>query len=401
MTQAKTIRIDNAERRRRMAIRHGLAQPTTSPEAVADQLVVLHATDPATIYLSVQARTSGVEVDDIDRAMFTERTMMRTLAMRQTLFVPTKANLTMVEASSSPDVAKKGRTTLTKALTTSDVAKPQRWLDDAFAEVLEAIDQSDIGVGERDGFSARDITKLVPRLATRIVLGGGKHTVESGATSRTLGLMAVEGLLARGRPSGAWTTRQYRWHRRDQWLPLEEELPTTEEASAQLLTRYLERFGPVTTDDCKWWTGWTATKTKKALAEMDLVEVELEDGAPAMVLAGDERPVGKVGPWIALLPSLDPTPMGWRDRDWYLGDYKEPLFDRNGNVGTTIWADGRIIGGWAQTAAGDVTTRLFETLTKAQQKRLNIEVDRLSSFLGDTIVKPSFPTPLQKELAAQ
>jgi len=55
-------RIDVAERRRRLAVRHGLAPrhrvagAPADPAQVARRLVALHGTDPATVYLSVQAR---------------------------------------------------------------------------------------------------------------------------------------------------------------------------------------------------------------------------------------------------------------------------------------------------------------------------------------------------------
>ena len=38
------------------------------------------------------------------------------------------------------------------------------------------------------------------------------------------------------------------------------------------------------------------------------------------------------------------TFMGWKERDWFLGEHAEPLFDRNGNAGPTVWRDGRVVG---------------------------------------------------------
>ena len=58
------------------------------------------------------------------------------------------------------------------------------------------------------------------------------------------------------------------------------------------------------------------------------------------------------------VPALDPTAMGWSQRDWYLGPHKEALFDRSGNVGPTIWWNGRIVGGWAQRRSGEIVVRL-------------------------------------------
>lgn len=391
------MKITTEQRRARLAHRHCLAAPAQSVEQAADSVLALHATDPASVFLSAQARTAETGTDDVESALFTDRTMLRTLAMRRTLFVPTTTHLPAIERSSSPDVAAKERKVLEKALAAAEIKSPKRWLSSAFKETLAAMDQS--GVTDPAGFPARSLTKLVPRLTTRIVLGGGKHSVESGATSRVLGLMAVEGLIARGRPAGAWTGRQYAWHRRDQWLFDEPDAPDSEQAAQDLLRLWLERFGPGTLHDMKWWTGWTVTKTKKTLASLDTVEVELDDAQVGYVLASDTAPVDNAASWVALLPALDPTPMGWHERDWYLGDYHEPLFDRNGNIGPTIWVDGRIVGGWGQRANGDIGTELFEKVSAKHKKLLAGQVARLAGFLGDVVVKPSFPTPLAKELA--
>jgi len=248
--------------------------------------------------------------------------------------------------------------------------------------------------------NARHLTEAVPILATRVIQGSGKHAQTTKATSRVLGLMAVEGLLARGRPSGSWTTRQYEWHRRDQWLPLDDVLPTAEVASVSLVDRYLARFGPVTLTDIQWWTGWTKTKTRSALTATNAVEALLDDGSIGYVLPDDTTQVEQPEPWVTLLPSLDPTPMGYKEREWYVGDHVADLFDRNGNIGPTVWADGRIVGVWAQTASGDLATQLFEKLSADQHRLLEQRLERLRVFIGDTIVKPSFPTPLQKAISA-
>ncbi|MGH8983044.1 MAG: DNA glycosylase AlkZ-like family protein [Acidimicrobiia bacterium] len=53
---------------------------------------------------------------------------------------------------------------------------------------------------------------------------------------------------------------------------------------------------------------------------------------------------------------------------WYLGDHASPLFDGNGNAGPTVWAGGRVVGGWAQTAHGDVAVKLFDRVDAPNPK---------------------------------
>ena len=162
---------------------------------------------------------------------------------------------------------------------------------------------------------------------------------------------------------------------------------------------WLRRFGPATVDDLKWWTGWTMGQTRKALAEVGPVEVDLS-GMPGIVLPDDLDPVREVEPWTALLPALDPTPMGWSGRDWYLGQHAALLFDRSGNIGPTIWCDGRIVGGWAQRKDGSIAYRLLEDIGADAVSSVAEAAERLATTVGPVRITPRFRTPLERDLSA-
>jgi hypothetical protein len=221
-----------------------------------------------------------------------------------------------------------------------------------------------------------------------------------GVSTRVLFLLATEGLIVRTRPLGGWTSGQYRWATTERWLgaPLREIDHT--EACSELLGRWLRSFGPATTTDIRWWTGWTAALAKTTLGAIDAVEVRLAEGT-GYVLADDLERAHDVDPWVALLPGLDPTAMGWKERGWYLGDHASDLFDRNGNAGPTVWANGRVVGAWAQTEAGEVVVEPFARLDAATRARLDAERGRLAGWLGDVRIRPRFGTPLGKELATR
>ena len=114
------------------------------------------------------------------------------------------------------------------------------------------------------------------------------------------------------------------------------------------------------------------------------------------LLPDDLDPVEPVAPWAALLPVLDPTVMGWKQRDWYLGPHAEQLFDRNGNAGTTAWWDGRIVGCWVQDDAGVVEVRLLERLPQRATAAFRAEAERLTEWLDGVRIGTVYPSSAMK-----
>ena len=132
--------------------------------------------------------------------------------------------------------------------------------------------------------------------------------------------------------------------------------------------------------------------------------MSLDDGVTGYVAADDADPVAEpVEPWAALLPGLDPTAMGWQDRDWFLApSMRDALFDRSGNVGPTVWWDGRVVGGWAQRPDGEIVWRVLDSDGVGQEAlaAITAEASRLHSWVGPARITPRFRTPLERELAS-
>ena len=79
---------------------------------------------------------------------------------------------------------------------------------------------------------------------------------------------------------------------------------------------------------------------------------------------------------------LDPTLMGWKERDFYLDPEHVPyLFDSNGNGGTTAWWNGRVVGCWVQDDAGVVRVVLREDVGAEAVRALETEAARLTAWL--------------------
>lgn len=386
------------ERRARLAVRHHLAPSARVKDVVrlAGDLVGLHGSDPSSVFLSTAARLKdpGVAVESLERALYEDRSLVRTLCMRRTMFVVPLDLVPVVQAACTDPLVPPERMKLVRMIEENGIAaEGARWLAEVEAETLAAL-------VAREQATGAELSKAVPGLREQLSFGEGKRwggTV--GMTTRVLFLLSTEQRVVRGRPKGSWISSQYRWSPIEAWLPGGVPSMAPEAARAELVRRWLSAFGPATTGDVKWWTGWTVAYTKQALTAVGAVEVGLEEGT-GWVLPGDEDPVPTPDPWVALLPGLDPTTMGWRQRGWYLGGHGRELFDRNGNAGPTVWVDGRVVGGWAQRRSGEIVHRLLEDVGSAARAAVDRAAADLEAWFGDVRVTPRFPTPLQKDLSA-
>jgi hypothetical protein len=388
-------RIGIEERRARLGVRHHLAATArTGVVEAARDLVGLHATDPATVYLAAQARMAVPEVAAVERALYDDRALVRILGMRRTMFVEPVELMPVVQAACTDAIAVQQRRLLLDMVGRAGLADdPAAWVEEVGTATVKALEA-------RGGATATEVAQDDPRLRQQIVVAEGKpYEARQSVVTRILLVLAAEGRIVRGRPRGSWVSGQYRWSVVDAWLPDGVPQWSTQTAQVELVRGWLAAFGPGTAADLKWWTGLTLGQVRRALAEAGTVEVDL-DGTPGLVLADDLDPVPVPQPWAALLPSLDPTTMGWAGRDFFLGPHRPVLFDRNGNAGPTIWWDGRVVGGWAQRSSGEVALRLLEDVGTEATAAIEAEAARLADWLGPVRVTPRFRTPLERELVA-
>ena len=330
---SRVRRLDVEERRARLGVRHRLARnPAGGPVEVARDVVALHATDPAAVHLSAAARMREPDVAAVERALYEDRSLIRMLGMRRTMFVVPDELAPAIQASCTDAIAVRERTRLVARLQEAGIA------DDAGAWLAEVEEATLAALRARGEAAAAELSADEPRLRTSVLMAAGKpYAARQNVSTWVLGQLSMDGRVVRGRPRGSWISSQYRWSPVERWLPGGMTEWDAEEAGAELVRRYLAAFGPAPVADIRWWTGWTARQTAAALARLATVEVDLGDGATAVVLADDLEPVVAPAPWVALLPLLDATPMGWRERGWFLGGHGPALFDRSGNIGPTVW----------------------------------------------------------------
>ena len=396
MPALKERLVDGAERRSRLGRRHHLAHDhrATTPLQVAQDLVALHGTDPATVFLSLAARLSQPLVADVERALYDDRQLVRMLGMRRTMFVVADELAPVVQAACTRAIAVQLRRRYQQVLEASGVVQN---VPDWWARVEQA---TLAALAVRGEATAQELGQDVPELKTQIRLAEGKNYegTQSVATWMLMQLSA-DGRIVRGRPRGSWISSQYRWAPIDAWLPDGLATLPTPAAQVTLIHKWLRAFGPGTLEDLKWWTGLTMGEVKRAVAEVDVVEVDLGE-AVGVLLADDVEPVEAQPPWVALLPALDVTPMAYLRRDWFLGSHAPALFDRSGNIGPTVWSDGRIVGGWGQRKNGAIAVKLLEDVGREAEHAVEAAAHALGEWLGPMRVTPRFRTPLERELSA-
>lgn len=388
-------RIGVGERRARLASRHHLHpcfRAASPVEAALDQ-VGLHTSDPATPFLSSWARVDGLGIRDMEACLYDDPSLFRILGMRRTLFAVPVDLMPLLHHGCALPLAAAEQRRLVGYLESQGITNDgYRWLEEVGNATVEAI----IRRGEA---LATELREDVPELKETLVFGRGKKWGgKVGVSTRVLFLLATQGRIVRGRPRGAWRSGQYRWVAMESRLS--DGIPQLDAgiARSRLVEAWLRTYGPGTQADLRWWTGWTLRNLRPALAALDLAEVEIDTGA-AWLMADDVDPIPTPAPWAALLPGLDPTVMGWRERHWYLGDRWEGLFDRNGNAGPTVWWCGRVVGGWGQRPDGAVVYRLTEDIGADGESAVSERAAALEAWLSGVRVTPRFPNPLFRELS--
>ena len=391
--------IGDDERRHRIARRHGIAPALRAdgPESATRAMTVLHSTEPATVHLSLFARIDGLTVADVERALHDDRTLVKQLAMRRTLFVFPRDLLPAAWGSAAARVAESEWKRVVKDVVASGLTKDgDAWLERACTAVLArlAAEPGD------SGLPAQQLREEVPEMAGTVSISPGtKWGGDVPIGPRVLTQLGCRAEIVRGRNAGHWRVSRPAWTLMPRWLGEEPAPLDADEGYAELTRRWLATFGPATTADLQWWLGSTVTAARRALGDVGAVEVSLDGGATGWVLADDVDEVDPVEPWAALLPVLDPTVMGWKERAFFLGEHGPQLFDRNGNAGTTAWWNGRLVGGWSQDEGGRVVVAPLEDLSPEATAALDAEAGRLTAWLDGVRVGSVYQSALMKSRA--
>jgi hypothetical protein len=339
--------------------------PSGTIVEVARALCGVHAQLASSAELALWARVEDLRRDEVRDALEERRTLVKTWAMRGTLHLMPADDLPLyVEVLG------------------------QRW-DSVPASWLR-------GHGiTREHFEA--IVENVPR-----ALDGRPCTREeladrlaefAGADVRDLLLSGWGALL---KPSahrgdlcfGPNRGRNVTFVRPDRWLDGMRRVEP-EEATREVLRRYLSAYGPSTADDVGRWLGVRGAAPKRLLATLgdELADVRIGARTGTLLAAHLEALSDARAPRsVRLLPAFDPYVVGARPRDDFVDQRDEPaIFRSQGWISPVLLVDGQAAGVWAHERRGrvvEVRVEPFARLPPRVRRALSEEAQRLGAFLG-------------------
>ena len=274
--------------------------------------------------------------------------------MRRTMFVVPTPPASIVQHSSSAPVAARLRRALVKELG-AVVDDPDPWLADVEDAVVARF-------RELGGATGVALSRADERLRTKLVVRGGEGLRRTGRDQQP----GAEHPLRAGphRPraaGGGWTGSQYEWAPIEKWLP--DGLPALD---AEPRERSWSGCGWPVSARAPWPTssgGPAGTRATPGGRWRDRHRRGRSGRRAGLVLAADTEPVPEPEPWIALLPALDPTPMGWSAGTGTSTPTTGPRCSTGpATSGRPCGATGGSSAGGRQRADGDVVWRLFEDI---------------------------------------
>lgn len=335
---------------------------------VARDLCGLHAQLTSSAELTLQARLDGLEPGAMQRALWQERTLVKTWAMRGTLH--------LFAADDYP---------LWPAALPAFYRVQPAWLRhygltaDELERLLDAIEDALGGEPLTRGQLAEAVTAST----------GSAHLGEQMRHSwgALLKPAAFQGRLCFGPSKGQNVT----FTRPDRWLGRPIRRSDPREAMREVARRYLDAFGPARVEDLgRWWAGISAAQASRLLASLgdEVANVEV-DGATLWLLRAhlDQLRSAQSSRLVRLLPAFDQYVVGApRAEDAVLAPaLRKRVYRDQGWLSPVLVVDGRMEGVWHHQRKGSrvlVAIEPFGDLPAWVKPAAELEAERLAVYLG-------------------
>jgi hypothetical protein len=321
-----------------------LARERLSPTEVIERLVGMQAQWPSAPYVGIWTRTTEFRRDDLERLLVRGEVLKATV-MRQTLHLVTPRDYALLRAAMSE------QNFPWESATAKAIAPSVR----ALAAAGPLTGAEGVAHVEREhGLSGIDARRAWRAARVRA------HVLHHHETA-----------LWRARPEGRFVAVE------------EPEAHVPVEARAQILRRYLEAFGPASRRDMTAWSMMHAPVVQRALDLLELRRFRDENGRELLDVADAPLPDDETPAPVRFLPKWDNVLLAFADRTRVLPEtYRKTVIRVNGDVAQTFLVDGVVAGTW-RAEKGQVLVEPFTPLSRAAQRELADETERLQTFLAD------------------
>ena len=350
---------------------HGLAPRVGFQEAVR-RIIGVQAQVMSAAELALWARVDGLRPADVQAALWQERSLVKTWAMRGTLFLFAAEDLPLVVAARNAQASRYWMT----YFASYGIFEPE------YQALLAAIPQV---LGDKP--MTRE--QLAVAVATHTGIDQLLLMLTESSWGTAFKPSAFGGDLCFGPTQG----RNIAFVRPSAWLGGWREI-APDVALEEIIRRYISVYGPATPQDfSRWWGGAAlpAKKTFKALeAEGELEAVDV-DGWQAFALRSSLEPIESLSASgvVRLLPMFDSYVHGLLDCDPLLPSaFRRLVFRPQAWISAVVLVDGLIRGLWEHKIKRSntlVTVRMFTAPTARVRKVIAAEAERLNDFLDTTV----------------
>jgi len=323
--------------------------------------------------LALWARVQGLSRADIQTALWQERSLVKTWAMRGTLHLLAANELSLFVAARSRHDSR-------------------NWAGYFAYYGLTPAQQEAFLAAVPHVLGSEPMTRqqLADALVSHTGISALRELIVSSGWGSPLKPSAFRGDLCFGPSQGQNVTFVNPRAWLGAWQTLEPEA-----ALQTIVRRYLQAYGPATRQDFAlwWWGGGGMTIAKQTFQALtdELVEVDVE-GWCAIALRSTLEPLQQLEPadTIHLLPLFDAYLLGLgRDVEPLLPQaYKRLVFRPQGWISAVVLVGGAIRGVWQYTTRRDQTrvqVQMFTSPTTVIKKGIAAEAERLEAFLNTKV----------------
>lgn len=349
----------------RLAQQH-LLNPAETLLDVMGQLCAVQAQVMSAAELALGVRVRGASPSDIQNALWRDRSLVKTWALRGTLHLLAARDFPLMVA----------------ALSTHKHFLRESWLryfGVTHGQMLSLLDGIR-GILTDSGITREQLAALIaqhigePKLRESLLSGWGT----------LLKPAAYQGSLCFGPSEGQHVTFVSPKYWLGDWEPVQ-----ADEAFQEIARRFLKTYGPATSDEFARWFGMTTSQAKKIFKGLgdEITQVDVAGWRAWMLVSAlDTMEAMQPASVVRLLPHFDQYTIAVARHSQYLLEdaFRDRVYRQQGWISPVVLVDGRIEGVWEldkQRASQVVSVSMFAPPTAAVKQGIEAEVKRLSTFL--------------------